>query len=109
MNDGQARSVDRAILEVLPHGGDVERTSAQSTRESTTPFGEVEALRVGVQPGSPTRSVTARVHHGKISLTEDDTDDPQQSGPLATSPAPHARAHRTLGRIRGEAGLGRAP
>jgi hypothetical protein len=68
MNDGL--QPDRSVtgppaLEVLTDRGDVERPGAQGTRERSTPFGEIEALQIGMQPSTPTRSGTLLVDDGE--------------------------------------------
>jgi hypothetical protein len=90
-------------LEVLAHRGGVERSCVQGTRESTTPFGEVEAREVGMQPGTPTRPAASRVDHGADAVLV--PDHPQEDGPEPSPPAPHARAHRSLVGTRSTIGM----
>ena len=86
--------------------GGVDRARAQGTRERSTPFGEVEALRVGMQPRTPSGFGATHVDRdpGRLTLTAADRDHPQQVGPGAPAPASHARAHRALEGTRAGAG-----
>ncbi len=79
---------------MLAHRTGVERPGVQGTRESATPFGEVEACEVGVQPSTPTRPAASRVGHGAHAVLV--PDHPQEDGPESPLPTPHARAHRPL-------------
>ncbi|KGM14945.1 hypothetical protein N867_13945 [Actinotalea fermentans ATCC 43279 = JCM 9966 = DSM 3133] len=49
------------LIEVSPHGGQVQRPDAQRTRERPTAFGKLQALRVGMHPGAPTRKGASAV------------------------------------------------
>ena len=105
MNDGtcnQASATGRPGLDVLADRCDVEFTHAQGTRERSTPFGEFEALQIGMQPGTTTGSAATRVHLSTgCTRSLGDLDHPQQGGPAATFPAPHAHAHRSHDRVHG--------
>ena len=81
----------------------VEQPGAQGTGDRATPFGELEASQVDMQPGTPTRSGALRVGDGEHSAGIV-PDHPQEDGPEAAFSASHARAHRTLGRALGTNG-----
>jgi len=88
-------------LEERPDGCQVQRPRAQGTRERSTPFGEIEAPQVGVQPRTPTGSGALRVDDDRgRTLVTTDLDHSQQDGPKASFPAPHARSQRTCERGR---------
>lgn len=67
MNDGTcnlASATGRPGLEVLANRRDVEGSHAQGTRERSTPFGEIEARQVGMQPRTATGSAATPVDLG---------------------------------------------
>lgn len=101
---GQADGRPGRGLEVAPHGCRVDRSDAQGARYRSTPFGELEALQVGVQPGTSPGEGTTRVDDGEVTLGTDVPDHPQQDGPLVTTPAPDARPDRTRGGARDAVG-----
>lgn len=73
----------------------VEHPGAQGTGDRATPFGELEASQVDVQPGTSTRSGALRVGDGERSAGIV-PDHPQEDGPGTSFSASHARAHRAL-------------
>lgn len=86
-------------LEVRPHRGGVKRSAAQGTRDSSTPFGELEALQITVQPSTTTRPGTVDVDDGTSGFTRTGAgqDHTYQDRPRTPFPAPHAHAHRARG------------
>ena len=89
------------LLESGSDRRDVERRRAQGTGERSAPFGELEAVQIGMQPGAPTRS-TAPIIDLCAGLTRtDDDNDADQIGPQTTDTAPHARPFRTVLNPRG--------
>jgi len=80
---------------VLTHLSDVERIRAQCAGERSTPFGEVQASLVRMQPGAPTGQGAPRVDDGLgLPSAIGDRDHPKQGGPKTSFPAPHTHAHR---------------
>ena len=80
---------------MLTHLSDVERIRAQCAGERSTPFGEVQASLVSVQPGAPTGQGAPRVDDGLgVPSAIGDRDHPKQDGPETSFPASHTHAHR---------------
>ena len=90
MNDGVV--LGPSGLEVVPDRRGVQRFDPQRTGERSTSFRELQALQVGVQPGTPTRADALRIDHGE-GLAVGDRHHPQQDGPLVPYPATHTRSH----------------
>ena len=96
--DGRRRCSRRRelVLEVLPHRSHVRRAlQSQGPAERASARRELEASRIGVQPGTPARHPAGDVHdeHG-VTRAVQDGDHPQQGGPEAGGSTPHARADR---------------
>lgn len=83
------------MLERPQDGRRVERADAQGAGERSSPFGELEALQVGVQPGTSPGEGTVLVDDGEVPLVAHDTHHPQQDVLLVPPPASDARPHRT--------------
>jgi hypothetical protein len=106
MNDGHrnGRRSTGPVLEVLPDVVQVDRTGAQGTWYRSTPFGQVEALQVGMQPSTTSREGTVRVDDRSGHVPDHHPDHPQQGRPLVLDPATHAGPHRAHEGIRGALG-----
>ncbi len=96
MNDGHTCCGGAVLLESCSDRCGVEVPRAQGTGERSTPFGELEAVQVGVQPCAPSRSRTRLVDLGAGFTRTDDDHDTDQDGPQTTVTTPHARPLRTL-------------
>jgi hypothetical protein len=70
-----------ATFEVLPHSAGIERTrQAKRPRERPTALGEIEAVRIGMQRGSPARTLPARIGDDAHLLVDHDHRDTQKVG-----------------------------
>jgi hypothetical protein len=89
-----ATLVTSAALEILPHSGGIERArQAKRPGERPTSLGEIEAVRIGMQRGAPTRTLPAWIGNDAHLLVVPDHRETQKVGlgrPFLTT---HARAH----------------